>query len=385
MKNILHLASWYPNKNVPQEGDFIQRQLKALAEFMPVYVIAVFKDESLTGGTFNISHHSDGDLHETIGYYNTRRYGTRTLNSAASLYRYRRFYRQLIRDHIKKHGVPELIHLHVAFRASILLTWIEEEFSIPYVVSEHWSGYKAVDPGGFAKQPAYVRAIIKRTLSNARAVFAVSESLQADMQKIVPEIRYEVVPNVVDESKFFPPAIAEPLMDNPKLRFLHVSGMGPEKQPELLFRAFDEIRDRLNSELVCLGAPPAELENWVKANIQHSKDILFRGSIPYEEVALEMRRADCLVISSSYETFSCVAVEALNCGLPVISTPVGILPDIIRPENGMLTEAENLALSMLEFAERSKGYDRQLISDSVKGRFSFQTVGNKLIELYKNL
>ncbi|RYG01577.1 MAG: hypothetical protein EOO02_12470, partial [Chitinophagaceae bacterium] len=278
MKNILHLASWYPNKNVPQEGDFIQRQLKALAEFMPVYVITVFKDEHLKGGTFNIRHNSDGDLHETIGYYNTRRFGTRTLNAAASLFRYRRFYRQLIRDHIKKHGVPDLIHLHVAFRASILLTWIEDEFKIPYVVSEHWSGYKAADPGGFAKQPAYIRAIIKRTLSNANAIFPVSESLREDMQKIVTGVRYEVVPNVVDETRFYPAPLTEQKQKQKKekFRFLHVSGMGPEKQPELLFRAFDEVRVKLNAELICVGAPPSGLENWTRKNIQYASDIRFR-------------------------------------------------------------------------------------------------------------
>ena len=60
MKHVLHLASWYPNRRGPQEGDFIQRQLQALAAYTPVHVLAVIKDDSLKPGSTSIEKNDEG-------------------------------------------------------------------------------------------------------------------------------------------------------------------------------------------------------------------------------------------------------------------------------------------------------------------------------------
>ncbi|RYZ50043.1 MAG: glycosyltransferase [Sphingobacteriales bacterium] len=176
-----------------------------------------------------------------------------------------------------------------------------------------------------------------------------------------------------------------------KFRFLHVSTMGPEKQPFMLLRAFDsliqsnEIGDA-NAELVCVGTVPENLEKWVNQNIRKKAQIVFRGNVPYPQVAEEMRNADCLLITSLYETFSCVAVEALLSGLPVIATPVGVIPELVTPENGLIVKNEDeLLAAMKQVIASHNAYRPHTIASGQKGRFSYQTIGAKLFELYDNV
>jgi len=59
--------------------------------------------------------------------------------------------------------------------------------------------------------------------------------------------------------------------------------------------------------------------------------------VPEDRVVLEYRRHDVLVFPSTYEGFGLVVLEAMSQGLPVIATPVGCVPDLIRDgENGII-------------------------------------------------
>lgn len=65
--------------------------------------------------------------------------------------------------------------------------------------------------------------------------------------------------------------------------------------------------------------------------------LLFPGRIPQARLPLYYSAADLLVLPSQYESFGLVALEALACGTPVVATPVGAMPTLIRQgENGCL-------------------------------------------------
>ena len=51
-----------------------------------------------------------------------------------------------------------------------------------------------------------------------------------------------------------------------------------------------------------------------------------------------MQRADFLVLPSLGETFSVVVVEAMACGLPVVATRVGGVPELVDEQTGLLVE-----------------------------------------------
>lgn len=63
-----------------------------------------------------------------------------------------------------------------------------------------------------------------------------------------------------------------------------------------------------------------------------------------DRVMLEYRRHDALLFPSTYEGFGLVALEAMSQGLPVVATPVGCIPDLLRhEENGLIVPCRDSA------------------------------------------
>ena len=94
------------------------------------------------------------------------------------------------------------------------------------------------------------------------------------------------------------------------------------------------------------------------------------------------------MLSSRYETFGTVLVESLACGTPVLSTAVGIAPEIINNRNGILippndndalVEAIDLMLDM------NSSLDREAIRKEVIDRYTSQLVGSQLSAIYSQI
>ena len=66
--------------------------------------------------------------------------------------------------------------------------------------------------------------------------------------------------------------------------------------------------------------------------------VFFLGEKPRDEISKWMKESDFFVFFSNYETAGVVIAESLVCGLPVLSTKVGIAPDYINSENGIIID-----------------------------------------------
>src|SRR5574340_1277718 len=117
-KNILWLASWYPNALDLFDGDFIQRHAKAVALFQKLTVIYIKKDEKreLTKDQKIVSS-SYGNLTEIIVYYHTPKTRWHFFNRLLSAIKYRRVSHHILRKYIEENGKPDLVHVHVALKA----------------------------------------------------------------------------------------------------------------------------------------------------------------------------------------------------------------------------------------------------------------------------
>ena len=113
--------------------------------------------------------------------------------------------------------------------------------------------------------------------------------------------------------------------------------------------------------------------------------VLFRGEVPYAQVAQEMRSADCFILFSNIENSPCVIGEALCCGLPVIASRVGGVPELLDTTNGVLVEAKDvtgLAVAMERMIDGHRSYDRKKIAENAVSKFSYGVIGKKLDEIY---
>src|SRR5687767_10204441 len=205
-KKILWLTSWYPNKLEPLSGDFIERHAKAASLQNDVTVIHVVKDHlGKTSGKTTILKHrypSFPALTSTIGYYKSSDKGL--LPTFVSLVRYFRMQKQLVKNYIRENGKPDLIHVHISFKAGLGALYCRWRYGIPYNVSEQWTIFCPEAKPSFYDQSLIARALIKLIYRNAGRCSAVSEYLA---QSLTDKFRISVpyrIPNVVDTKLFYP-------------------------------------------------------------------------------------------------------------------------------------------------------------------------------------
>jgi glycosyltransferase involved in cell wall biosynthesis len=164
--------------------------------------------------------------------------------------------------------------------------------------------------------------------------------------------------------------------------------MNFQKNPEGILRAFGQLLlYTTNVELVMAG--PADPSLMLLAEqLKIQEHIRWTGAIAYSDVALEVQHASCMVMFSRYENLPCAILEALCCGLPVIATVTGGVPEIINKDNGLLVQPENereLLQAMLSMIEKNSSYDRSLIAKKATARFSYSVVGKQIEDLYQNV
>jgi len=117
--------------------------------------------------------------------------------------------------------------------------------------------------------------------------------------------------------------------------FLFVGRLGEEKNIPLLLKIFSKID---NSRLLIIGSDPTE-SKVIQSKIKKctSKNIIYLGA--KENVQDYMMYSDALVLASIYEGLPMVVLEAMSIGLPVLSTPVGSLPAMIKNgKNGFISD-----------------------------------------------
>ncbi|RMD94387.1 MAG: N-acetyl-alpha-D-glucosaminyl L-malate synthase BshA [Calditrichaeota bacterium] len=130
---------------------------------------------------------------------------------------------------------------------------------------------------------------------------------------------------------------------------MHASNFRPVKRVSDVVRIFARVRQQIPVKLLLVGEGPERLfvQQLVK-ELKLSPDVLFLGEQDYLETL--MRCADLFILTSEQESFGLVALEAQACGVPVIATNIGGLPEVVaHGETGFLLPVGEIA-SMAEKA-----------------------------------
>ena len=381
-KKILWLCSWYPSKMDLFNGDFIQRHAKAAAAFNDIYVIYVAGD--ITGQISKKEKEirkSEG-LTEHIVYFPAS-------NSLAGRIRrhfnYLFIFKQAIRRYMVENGKPDLVHVHVPMKAGLLALWLKKRYSIPFILTEHYGIYN--DQAGedsYLKRSAVYRNYTRKIVKQAALLVSVSKFLAEGVNRMVTKISYLLVPNAIDTELFF---------FNPEgqtgFRFIHVSNMVSLKNAEGILRSFKEfIRSGGKATLIMVGNSDNKLPDYANSIGLTADSVCFKGVVSYQQVATEMRMSDCLILFSNIENSPCVIGEALCCGLPVISSNVGGVPELVNNENGVLVDPGNeneLVTAMKKIVSDSQGYDRKRIAEIASHKFSYSVTGEQFDRIYNKI
>ena len=215
-----------------------------------------------------------------------------------------------------------------------------------------------------------------------------AEDLGADTDKIY------IIPNGVDTTLFRPlPRVeCEKILELSERckRVLFVGNFVGLKGLDVLCESIGSIRNRFpRLELVLVGGrkgSPEERSLLKRASGLGIGDIVRSvGIVSNSQIPLWMGASDVLVLPSRSEGFGVVLIEALACGLPVIATRSGGPEDIITDGTGILIQPDNvgeLNSAMTRVLDGSMKFSRQKLVARVRGRFDYDTVGRKLVEVY---
>lgn len=278
--------------------------------------------------------------------------------------------------------MPDVVQLNVIQKQGLLALWLKKHLGIPFVVIEHWSGYLP-ENGQFARFSWPKKRFVMRVCSEAESVMAVSLPLQRAMQDCGLKARqWGTIDNVVDD--FFREEKPTTNDQQPKT-ILHVSCFDEQaKNITGLLRAakmLSQKRQDWRLVLVGFGVDWKKVHDYARTLRIPTGIVCWTGELTPREVAEEMHKADALVLSSRYETYGVVLAEAKVAGLPILSTPVGIAEEV-----GALIVSQEIAQNkpgkFAEFIETILFRNEHLPQNDCQNRFSSQSIGKKLIELY---
>ena len=389
--NILHLLSWFPTPDDPTLGNFCVRMIDALPEDCHSVILSVCDGKNMTK-SFEVKE-IKGAHHTHVQIY-IRPPKINAIRKLKILWMY-----QYGLNYIKKHFFePDLVHLHVTYPlGQVALLW-KKLFGYKYVLTEHWTIYqpqnKDVLVGGLKKK-------IVKIANNASLIMPVSLDLQRCMEGHGVYNRFKVIYNLVNTDMFKlrqSPCIDSSLRTDPsgndmhgsKKRILHISTLRDEaKNFSGILHTIERLRQQRNDfELHVIHDYEApEFKAFVKEH-NLSDCVIFHGKKTSAEVAEAYQNADFFVLFSNFENLPCVIVEAFASGVPVLSTAVGGIAEIVSPERGILIPQgdENAVLQgMNQMLDHSSEYDRESIREYAIKTFAAQNIGQQIFEAYKTI
>ena len=374
--NILHLLSWFPSPDDPTLGNFCVRMIDALPKDCHSVILSVCDGKDMTQ-SFEVKE-IKGAHHTHVQIY----IRPPKVNAIRKLKMLRMYQYGL--KYIKKHFFnPDLIHLHVTYPlGQVALLW-KKLFGYKYVLTEHWTIYqpqnKDVLVGPLKKK-------IVKIANNASLIMPVSLDLQHCMEGHGVKNRFRVVYNLVNTDMF---KLGAP-RQSPKKQMLHISTLRDEaKNFSGILRVIERLhqqRDDFELHVIHDYEAP-EFKAFVKEH--HLEDcVIFHGKKTSAEVAEAYQQADFFVLFSNFENLPCVIVEAFASGVPVLSTAVGGIAEILSPERGILIpqgDEDALLQGINTLLDHCQEYNRQAIRDYAIKTFAAQNIGQQIFEAYKEV
>jgi len=266
---------------------------------------------------------------------------------------------------VKQHEVAkreqlDLMHVHYAIphaaTAWLAKQMLEHEgLHLKIVTTLHGTDITLV-----GQDPSYY-TLTKFSIEQSDAVTAVSAYLREETYRAFGcgDCEVRVIPNFISAADYHPPAD-----DSFRRRLapkggghrvlVHVSNFRPVKRIGDVVRIFAGVRQQLPATLVLVGdGPDRDAAEQQVDSLGLRKDVRFLGKV--ESVGDVLRGADLFLLPSATESFGLAALEAMACGVPVVASAAGGIPEVVEDgKTGFLAPPGDVA-TMVDRALRALG------------------------------
>ncbi len=382
---VFFIPRWFPVPDDPLWGLFVLRHAQSVQRYADVYVMHIDKHRERSRCKKPIITDKEGI---PVLYYFYPDCKIPVLGKIILVFRMLAAWHRGWRHAMQIWGKPDINHVHILTRMGLLAMLIKYVYGIPYVVTEHWSRYLPESHYRFGLSRKLVtRLVIRR----AGAVMPVTHDLAKAMLELgFRNNNYQVIHNAVD-TLMFKPSKAPPA--NGKLNLLHISTFDDRAKNisgllRVMARVFDENRD----VILRLIGDGDDFERMKKMAVNLSlpdEVVRFEGAMEAPDIAKHLTMSDFLILFSHYENMPVVINEAMACGIPVISTHVGGIAEMVDDTCGYLIEAgdEDGLLELIRqiVHGEAKVFNKDHIRKKAETLFSMASIGQQIHDIYIGL
>ena len=277
---------------------------------------------------------------------------------------------------------PDLIHAHNVNNAGIVAEQISKLFKVPYIITDHYH----LNPN----DPEYVKETVKSALIHSKINLFNSEWQYRTYLLLESKIKGKIIGNLIDENLFN----INHNIEKSIFKIIHVSNGARAKDIGTLSTAINLFYKLLKSfediEIYFIGLH----QDTQRIIIENTDDkinnkIKFIGRVLHNDLPKYYQESNVFLFSSLYETFGIAPLEAMMCGIPVITTNCGGVEEYIKPGiNGLivpLKDAEGLAGALFNVYSGKIKFDPLIVRNSVVSKFNKKKFYKRMLEIYKTL
>jgi len=226
----------------------------------------------------------------------------------------------------------DLVHMHYAIphavSAFLAREMLKAERPLKIATTLHGTDITLV-----GRHPSF-HAITRFSILESDGLTAVSAYLRDETVSgfSVPSHRIEVIPNFIDTDRWRPdrePCHRSKLAPGGEKIVMHISNFRSVKRVEDVVEIFARIKRRVPARLILVGDGPDRPRALKRAaDVGVRDDVLFLGKHGSVEELLPC--ADLFLLPSESESFGLAALEAMACGVPVVASNVGGIPEVVE-------------------------------------------------------
>jgi N-acetyl-alpha-D-glucosaminyl L-malate synthase BshA len=256
----------------------------------------------------------------------------------------------------------DLLHVHYAIphasSAYLAKQMIKGKHNLKVTTTLHGTDITLV-----GLEPSFL-PLVKFSIEESDGVTAVSRFLkEKTLTNYNNNKEIEVIPNFVDTQLYKPmqdDCIRKRLAAEGEKILVHTSNFRQVKRVTDVIKIFDIVQKEIPSKLLLIGDGPdrSECERLTR-QLDLNDKVKFLGK--QEGLVEILSCSDLFLIPSQSESFGLAALEAMACGVPVISSSVGGLPELVKHnESGFIAEigdVERMAKYAIDLLTNAKKYE----------------------------